>query len=121
MRDQRLCHVPGAGLIAHCPDIGGAGARDALQDVVLRAGIRAGHELPLAAVPVLDQGALHAIGTLILPDRPRVSGRERRHGGGPPPPAETRAPRLGQPPLHLPRPRPSPGPHSPPPPPPPPP
>src|SRR5216683_2838648 len=62
MLDQRLCRVAGAGLIADCPDIVGAGARDALQDVVLRAGIRAGHELPLAAVPMLEQGALQAIG-----------------------------------------------------------
>src|SRR5260370_7950570 len=109
MLDQRLCHIAGAGLIADCPDIGGAGARDALQDVVLRAGIRAGHELPLAAVPMLEQGALQAIGTRILPDRPRVAGGERRHGGEPAPPAPPRAAHLAPPPsppdLPLPPPR----------------
>src|SRR5258708_38958777 len=92
MLDQRLCRVAGAGLITDCPDIVGAGARDALQGVVLRAGIRAGHALPLAAVPMLEQGALQAIGTLILPDRPRVSGGERRHAGARPPRRATPTP-----------------------------
>src|SRR5207237_724489 len=64
---------------AHHPHIIRPGSGDAVEEVVIRIGVRAGTDAPLGAVPVFDQGLVVAAGISVVARRPDVGGCECRN------------------------------------------
>src|SRR5581483_7299002 len=76
--DQRVGGGGAVKEISDGPGIGGRDGRDAVQDIIVGTDIRAGHDAPRRAVPVLDQRLVEAAGITELPHGPDIAGRGSR-------------------------------------------
>ncbi len=74
-------HVDGWLEVAHGPDVSGGDGCHSSQLVVLRAGIGAGDDAPLVAVPVLDEGLQDVAGIPEIAHRPDITGGDGRDRG----------------------------------------